>query len=90
MPNIEKIPTPYSEIDDRLKRLEKSSGGGDNGGMDYRIGKLEGAVEQMDKRLSNVETSLTTLSTKIDRQLYFYIGGFAAMLLTMAKGFGWI
>lgn len=74
--------------------LEKRGGGGDNGGMEARIAKLEALAESTDRRISLVETDVRQL--RIDQRADFRVtwGGLIAVALglaaLMAKGFHWL
>ena len=52
--------------------LEFGNNGGNNGGMESRIAKLEATSESTDKRLGLIEQDLRALSTKVDK--YFILG----------------
>lgn len=74
------------------------SGGGDNGGMEARIAKLEATVEHANRDLSELKAELkearrdiTSIRTT-DFRLTFAAIIFVALGLAgvMAKGFGWI
>jgi len=72
------------------EKFAKSGDGGDNGDMEHLIGKLEGAIAGLDKRISLVEGDLRKAVEKIDRNFLFMLAGFASVLGVLAKGFGWL
>ena len=69
-------------------------GGGDNGGMEIRISKLEVAVEYIKRDISEIKSDVKSLRDKVDS--HFLITG--AMIIAtalglaglMAKGFHWL
>lgn len=48
--------------------VDRSGGGGDNGGMEARVAKLEGFAQDTRDRLARIETRMDTFATKEDLQ----------------------
>lgn len=51
--------------------------------MEYRLGRIESAVESLDKRLGTVETDMRII-------LGAMIAGFLGLAWLLAQGFGWL
>lgn len=86
-----------NRLAEELERLATNGGGGDNGGMEARIAKLESSVEFMQRDIGEVKTDLkeirrdiTSVRTTDFRLLFGAIIAVAIGLAgIMAKGFGW-
>lgn len=78
--------------------IAKRGGGGNNGGMEARIAKLEATVEHINRDLSEIKADLkdarrdiTSIRTTDFRLTFGAIIVVALGLASlMAKGFGWI
>ncbi len=51
--------------------------------LDVRMARLEGAYEQINRRLAVIEERLGDLDRKIDRVFYFMIGTWVTLLLAI-------
>lgn len=58
--------------------------------MEARVAKLEAAVEHIQRDISDIRVDIRQMRGDMRTQFYWTIGGFAAMLAVMAKGFGWL
>ncbi len=70
--------------------LDSSGGGGNSGGMEARIVRLETIIEQTDKRLANIESDARETRKELRVMFYFQIASVATILGVVAKGFGWL
>lgn len=67
-----------------------ATGGGDNGGMETRVTRLQSAMEHIQSDISDIRTHVRDIRAEVRAQFYWIVAGFAAMLAVMAKGFGWL
>lgn len=80
------------------QQLHSSGGGGDNGGMESRVAKLEAASEYIQRDISDIKADIKEMRGEIaavrttDFRILF--GAIIAVALglagIMAKGFGWL
>lgn len=61
-----------------------------DGGMEARIAKLEAGVEHIQGDLKEIKADIRQVRGDVRTQLYWVLGGFAAVLAVLAKGFGWL
>lgn len=68
--------------------------GGDNGGMESRVAKLEAASEFIVRDIAEIKADLRTLAGKVDRHFMILAGMIVTLGIgmagLMAKGFGWL
>jgi hypothetical protein len=72
------------------EELPGGGNGGDNGGMEARVAKLEATVEHIGSDISDIRTDLRQIRGDMRTQFYWMLAAFAAVLGVMAKGFGWL
>lgn len=81
--------------------VDPGGGGGDNGGMESRVAKLEAVAEHMQRDLSDIKSIVRGHDAKFDsmrdrqeRDFRILFGAIIAVALglaaLMAKGFHWI
>ena len=81
--------------------IDRRGGGGDDGGMEARVAKLEAAVEHIDKDVGEIKSLLRGHDGKFDgvrdrmeRDFRILFGAIIAVALglagLMAKGFHWL
>lgn len=81
--------------------FDGTTGGGDNGGMEARVAKLEASMEFAQRELGEIKTTLRGHDGKFDgvrdrmeRDFRILFGAMIAATLglagLMAKGFGWL
>jgi len=57
---------------DAASNFDKSSGGGDDGGMEARLSKLEVLAEKTGERLAGMDVLLTKIESKQEEQVRHY------------------
>lgn len=55
-----------------------------------RITRLEVTIENINQNLSQINNKLDKLDNRIWQMMLFTVGGFAALLAVMARGFHWL
>lgn len=74
--------------------VDQSGGGGDNGGMEARVAKLEAASEYIQRDIAEIKSDLRTLAAKVDSHFLILAGMIIAATLgvvgILAKGFHWL
>lgn len=77
-----------------LERFDDHGGGGNNGGMEARVAKLEASVEHIQQDLAELKTDTRAIRDKVDNHFLILGGMIIAAVLglagLMAKGFGWL
>ena len=82
-------------------RTQHSGGGGGGDNMEARLAKLEANMEHVQSECADIKADVRSVRDKVDDvkdaiasakvwALVLYIGLSAALLFTMAKGFGWL
>lgn len=86
MGDVDKSLMRYNEVDSRLKTLEQSGGGGNDGGMNMWQASVE-------NRLSQLHADIRDHKSATDRHFRILFGAIISVALglagLMAKGFGW-
>jgi len=54
---------------DAIEALTHGGGGGDSGGMDKRIDRLETKMDRVEERLTSIEVTLARIDTKLDAKI---------------------
>ena len=62
----------------------------DDAGMQSELARLKASVEYIQGDLKEIKTDIRQVRGDVRTQLYWVIGGFAALLIVLAKGFKWI
>jgi uncharacterized coiled-coil protein SlyX len=74
--------------------IARGGNGGDNGGMEARIAKLEASVDFIQREISDLKTEVRGLRTDARTDFRVLFGALIAVALglaaLMAKGFGWL
>jgi hypothetical protein len=97
---VANIPTPYAAnaralMDSLLSQLEKHSGGGGNGGgMEARIAKLESGVAHIERDIGEIKTDLRDVRANARTDFRTTWGALIVATLglagLLAHGFKWI
>jgi len=74
--------------------IAASGNGGDNGGMEARVAKLEASVDYIQREISELKTEVRGIRSDARTDFRLLFGALIAVALglagLMAKGFGWL
>ena len=89
---------PIYDAMQRIKALEQNidvgGGGGNNGGMEARVAKLESSVEYIQRDIGEIKTDIKEIRADMRSDFRLLFGATIVTTLglagLMAKGFGWV
>jgi hypothetical protein len=96
MGTISKITERLDRLGDRAPRdpFDNGGSGGDDGGMEARVAKLEATVEHIQRDLTDIKQDVREIRSSMSTDFRLTWGGLIALALglagLMAKGFHWL